>query len=217
MLPGIAPALLLGGARPPYVAAFAATSQAAASAAAMAMPGGIKVGDLLVGFFGHGNAAGTTEPTNAGWTKLGSRVSIGGSPARSLSTQYRIADGSEGASMVFSYGANTAFYGVVLRIRNFRGIPEVSSGASGSSGNADPDNVIPSWNAAPTLYLAGASSRNFSADPPGYAAITEATPAGNSTRVASLRRLKGGNENPGAFTSDSITWCARTMAIRGTG
>jgi hypothetical protein len=199
----------------PYVAASAATSQAGASSAAMAMPGGIKVGDLLVGFFGHGNAAGTTEPTNAGWTKLGSWVSIGGSPARALSTQYRVVDGSEGASMAFSYGANTAFYGVVLCIRNVRGVPEVSAGATGSSAGANPDTIAPSWGSAPTLYLAAASGRNVSADPTGYSAVIDANPGSNSTRVAGLQKLNGGAEDPAAFANDNLTWAARTMAIRG--
>jgi hypothetical protein len=182
----------------------------------MAIPGGVQAGDLLLGFLAHGNASGTTEPSNADWTKLGSWISQGGAPARSLSTQYRIADDSEGTSMTFSYGANTTFYGVVLCIRNFRGVPEVSAGASNGSGNADPDSVAPSWGSAPTLYLAGATSRNFSADPAGYSAITEVNPGGNSTRVASSQKLNGGSENPGTFANDSIVWCARTVAIRGT-
>jgi hypothetical protein len=118
--------------------------------------------------------------------------------------------------MTFSYGANTAFYGVVLCIRNFRGVPEVSAGASSGSGNADPDSITPSWGSAPTLYLAGATSRNFSADPSGYAAVIDANPGANSTRVAGLQKLNGGSENPAAFANDSIAWCARTMAMRGT-
>jgi hypothetical protein len=199
----------------PTIVSSSATQQGGASSAAMAMPSGIQAGDLLVGFLAHGNASGTTEPSNAGWTKLGPWISQGGAPARSLSTQYRIADGSEGASMTFAYGSNTTFYGVVLCIRNFRDVPEVSAGASNSSGNADPDSVTPSWGSAPTLCLAGATSRNFSADPAGYSAVTEANPGGNGTRVAALQKLNGGSENPGAFANDSIVWCARTLAIRG--
>jgi hypothetical protein len=201
----------------PIIVASATTSTTGASSTAVPMPSGIKVGDLLIGFFGHNNAGGTSEPNNAGWTKLGSYLSVGGSPAHALSTQYRIADGSEGSSMIFTYGVNTGFYSVVACIRNFRSIPEVSTGITGNSAAANPDSITPSWGNAPTLYLAGAAGRNFSADPSGYLAVGEANPGANSARIAGLSKIAGGAEDPGAFANDNISWCARTMAIRGTG
>lgn len=174
-----------------------ATSQSntAATAQSATLPSGIASGDLLVLFIRH--AATTTIAAPSGWTNL--------SNAASFNAFYRVADGSESASVAFTISVASRHASVAYRISGYTGTPEASSQAS----SYDVPSLAPSWGSADTLWLATvgvlASDYTINAAPTDYTDLLEiGNPSSSATsrmRIGSARRnLASSSDDPGSFT-----------------
>lgn len=209
MLPGIVPSLMLGGGGFPFLVGYGSVSDTGSSAV-VPMPTGVQAGDLLFAACTHQNPGGSVPGTNANWLAAGSDITRSG---RSLTTKYRIADGSEGSSQTFTLSSSSCVYAaVILAFRNCLGSVEASAGANGNNASPDPDSLTPSWGAIPSLFVAASGSGTVSDISPDYSG---GIIVGNRLCVA-FRELIVSTENPSPLsTTTSNNWAARTLAIRG--
>lgn len=113
------------------------------------LPASIVVGELLIAVVTFDGNPTVTWP--AGWTTLHAGVANGS--ASRVEARYRVADGSEGASITLTTNASEMFCYNVLRISDYQGTPEASTGAVGTSVIIDPDTLNPSWGTGDTLWL----------------------------------------------------------------
>lgn len=169
------------------------------------LPASIQVGEMLMAFVSVGGGA-LSVP--AGWTQAYTVVS---SVVQRQSMFYKVADGSEGSTLaVTGSNSNVKSYGV-FRASDYRGVPEAVT-ASGSSGDADPPNLAPSWGADKTLWLAAARGFLNGGDPAGYG---DTVAPGSSFRIA-RKELQAASDDPAVFTTGTSTnWSAATVALRG--
>lgn len=105
------------------------------------LPASISSGDLLIGFVATDGTDSHTWP--GGWTLLDDDV-IGVSDR--VSCYYRVADGSEGASISVTLGASQAGSSVFYKIRDYQGVPTVKKFVDSGTGTlmAFPS-VKPAW------------------------------------------------------------------------
>jgi hypothetical protein len=162
----------------------------------------------------------------AGWTEFVAIDSPAGASTTSgmaLNCAYRIADGSEGASITYTTAAvERGAYGVYL-IGGWHGttVPEAGTEGVGNSTAPDPGALTWSWGAEDTLLLAvsGADigTTTHTAAPTNYTdllAAEEGTSGGVSIGIA-RRNLNGTTDDPSAFTTDAAAdWAAVLIAIR---
>lgn len=198
----------------PVVQATNTSTQVASTNHTIAMPAGIAVGDLLLIF--TATSAGFTN--TVGFTELATMNN--GVVGR---CHYKIADGSEGASVIFTTGASVASAHVAMRISGYSGLPEASAAATGASAAPDPSSLTPTWGSGDTLWAAAVAARGggnptITAYPASYSGgITAAIESGvNDICVAAAsRQLAAASDDPGAFTaSASVSWAALTVGIR---
>ncbi|RUU29775.1 hypothetical protein [Mesorhizobium sp. M6A.T.Ce.TU.016.01.1.1] len=183
------------------------------------LPASITVGELLIIVITLGGAS-TTLSTPAGWNQL---FKVEGS-SRTSAGYYRVATGSEGASVSVTSGATRKSRHQSFRISNYQGTPEATA-ANSLSTNPDPPTLTPSWGSDDVLWIAfeghrGGTSSPTTAAPSGYTNFATGTTTGaaNDDAVCSTARLTSvaSSENPGVFTVVNSNWVAATMAIRGT-
>lgn len=179
----------------------------------VSLPASITAGDLLMIFFNTQENPTITTPT--GWTLLKTLDASGGT-AR-LATFYKTATGSEGATVVITTSTSWRSTHATMRISGWSGTPGVSSGATGDSGQADPDNLTPSGGAKDYLWIAFAGSNNasggeFTSAPTNYSNFLAQATSGTAVGVAS-RQLNASSENPGTFGGTLGRWGAATIAI----
>jgi hypothetical protein len=182
----------------------------AATSHVISLPAGIVSGNLLLAIFGIGGNTVGSWP--AGWTELWG-TELPASVGR-LECRYRIADGSEGATItVTTSGALTSSH-TTYRIDTFSGnAPVAGTTATATSTNANPPSLTPSWGAKDTLWIAvaGVSGSAPSAAPANYTnLLTAATP---TTLGSARRELNAATEDPGVFTSANDQWAANTIAV----
>lgn len=204
---------------PASVSAFpviAATNTSASSAAQASphtvnLPTGIVSGDLLIMVFMLGNTNTITTPT--GWTQIFNTLAT-----VRLAAYYRIADGTEGASVSVVIGGSGRSAHCTYRISGYAGTPESGTSTSGSSVSADPPTLSPSWASAKTMWLAvmGVNSATIpTAAPTNYTNLIAYAGASGGVSVGSGRReLETATEDPGAFTNANANWVANVIAIR---
>ncbi len=177
------------------------------------LPSGITDGDLLLAFFANDfSVTATTFP--AGWTQLHE-----GAPISSIrhALFYRVADGTEGASITLTTG-NVPFSGVCVRISGHdssTNAPTVTE-TTLSFGSIDPPNHTAGGGAIDYKWYAWAASDSTSSTftpPTNYA--EQADLNGNSAPSVSLadRDLNASSENPGTFTGGSGSWGAMTCSV----
>lgn len=164
-----------------------------------------------------------TDPS--GWTKL---IEIAATNNRPVAWKKK-ADGTEGGTTVtFTTSAaeqssHISFAGDGWS-EDLNDI-EVSTGATGSSSNPDPDTVTPSWGSDDNLFLACYGlrrGRTATAFPTNYndnqTQIATSTSTSGSGAAVATRELAAASDNPGTYTLDASTpWGAYTIAIRPTG
>lgn len=186
------------------------------------MPGSIVAGDLLIASVGVRNPGNWTPPS--GWNLLLEQP--GGGSVGETVVWYKIADGSEGATLAWSTSVGTTGAWHVYKISNWHGTtpPEVNS-VSGDAVAVNPPSLTASWGAEDNLWiaLAGSSANGmfFGTAPTNYSGLSSTTAGsgGGASNMGSARRsLNAATEDPGAFASTTNRWWrAVTIVIRPAG
>jgi hypothetical protein len=188
----------------------------------ISLPSGIHEGDLLLIFYTDGDNSGADPALPAGYTLLYSDET----GSRYRGAWYRIADGTEGAtvSTTNSFGERSAH--VVYRIAagSYQGVPVASTVATGNGTTADPPNLSSGFGAVPTLWMAACHSAGTGTmtAPANYTAnlldsYTGATGDAHARTGASHRFTSNASENPAGFNlgGTSRQYAAVTIAVRG--
>ena len=140
---------------------------------------------------------------------------------------YRIANGSEGASVQFTTTSSERSAHNSYRIASgtYQGTPTDGNINTGTSTNPDPPNHTSGFGSTYTLWLAASHSSSSStlSAPANYSDIVEVnsgteslTASENATMGTARRVTQTSSENPGTFTlSQSASWGANTVAIQG--
>lgn len=180
----------------------------------VALPAGIASGDLLIVLFATENLT-LTWPS--GWTSF-LDVNNGGK----LAAAYRVANGSEGASISVTTNFGWKSAHTSYRISGYQGVPEATT-ATGSSSSPNPPSLTPAWGQAETLWLVACAGQALSAPtvesyPTNYTNGINSVGGGSDAdfSLGSARRsLDAAAEDPVAFTlSGSVQWVAATIGIR---
>jgi hypothetical protein len=173
------------------------------------LPAGIVAGDLMLFFARYSPNITLTFP--GGWNLLfnandGNNVITGG-------CWFKIAASGE-TTISITASATTAIATIAYRISGYVGTPQAAT-TNGTTGNADPPNLAPTWGTKKTLWII----HEF------HGAPAAATPPANYTNViagpntqsnAAQRNLEAASENPGAWTVSGQGWRASTVAVQGT-
>jgi hypothetical protein len=188
------------------------------------LPASIALGDLLV--MAAWQAASTTALTwPAGWVQISATNAASGTGR--FEVRYRLADGTEGATISISGGGGTTrLSSVCFRITGWHGttVPEGGTPATGTSTTPDPPTVTASWGSADNLFLAifGQFSHTTLTPtaPTSYGGRVVGANSGgtdpNSGKVCfSSQQLASSNDNPATWTgADNEAWVAQTIVIR---
>lgn len=187
----------------PAIQGSATTANAASTSQAVNLPAGIQVGELLLMFLTTNGGTGTIGvPT--GWTSLYNVVNFQGD-YNSVGC-YRIADGSEGATVTVSLATSNKLGAVVCRISPFDNV--ATPAAATATTTKDPPSLSPSWGSADNLWLAIEHFGNISgvtsvtSYPTNYTGVADAGNAGaNDPHTAiATRALTAATEDPGTYT-----------------
>jgi hypothetical protein len=179
----------------------------------VSLPTGIVNGNkLIVAFVCDGQE---TPGWPAGWTQIAIRSTTG------LTTECRerAADGTEGATITVTTTAAAEAGHRSWRITGHHASSptegDTSSGAAGTT--ADPPNLIPSWGADDTLWIAVAGRDINTATISSYPTNYTDGFTGQNGRVISTaeRQLNAASEDPGVFTyTGSVLSRNATLAVR---
>lgn len=198
-----------------YVAATNTHSDTSGTSHTVNLPASIAAGDLLIILWVSGGSAPSTP---SGWTLLRSdTINVFGR------IFYKIASGSEGASVAITTGAstNSATNSYKIRGHDSATAPEASVAASATSTNPNPSLLDPAgWGTEDTLWIAGATGANVvaSAAPAGFFGLLPSGGGGANVGMASAWFQENvASQDPGTFTQATDLWQAQTIAIRPTG
>jgi len=145
----------------------------------VSLPSGIEAGDLLLVFYAD-EGRNTTATFPEGWTVLYNRYYYSphytNNPDRFIrgAVLYRIADGTEGATITISTGEGepnrerSVHNTYRIKKGTYMGVPEASSPVIFSGRYADPPNLTPSWGIMPTLWIAVVHAGGLVWDGGGY-------------------------------------------------
>jgi hypothetical protein len=187
------------------------------------MPASVASGDLLIAILVCDGNPTFTWP--AGWTSLHTGTVSGGSAAK-VEARYRVADGSEGASMAVTTSASEMMAYNVVRITGYQGTPESSTGATGSSTTLTSDSLNPAgWGTEATLWLAvGAYDVGQSFATSNDLMVTAGTTNGPNQRsdnangvglvIHAHTEARASLVAPPAVISTSRVWRAFTIGVR---
>jgi hypothetical protein len=179
------------------------------------LPSGIAAGDLLLVFFSADGNPTITLP--GGWNQLfqtvcGSAVKHG--------AWYRVADGTEGASITVTTTASEMCAYTSYRIIDYAGTPELPTAATGTTQYPNPPSLTPSWGAKDTLWFAcygNDNNKTASGYPTNYGnGRNDVCTASTGSGVATARReLNAASEDPGQFTmSAADDWVSSVIAVK---
>ena len=180
------------------------------------LPSGIVSGNLLLVFFASDGTPTITFPS--GWTQL--FQTAGGTDVK-FGAWYRIADGTEGATITVTTSASECSNHTSYRITGYSGTPEVGTSATGNSTTPNPPSLTPSWGAKDTLWFACQGNDGSTATTAYPTNYTNGRNDNNSVSdptasVATARReLNAASEDPGTFTiATARNWVANTVAVK---
>lgn len=195
----------------------------------VSMPASVAVGELLVMMVRANNPTSVTNPS--GWNQLVNLDVVGTElDDNIILITYRVADGTEGATVNVDTGAAAKFSAIVWRISGAADPnsqpPELSTHAfSTGSTSVDPTTVTPTGGTKDYLFLWLGGNQGETTSPPGAAAsgytnlvgansgIGGATTS-NNRAYGCTRQASVSSEDPGAITiSGSESWSAWVMAI----
>src|SRR5678816_899360 len=187
----------------------------AASPWTVNLPGSIASGDLLVMFLQVANGRSVTA---TGWTQLVEDASDGS--ADNHIVLYRVADGSEGATVSVALTGGTGKGAVIVwRVTGAKTSGTILTSATvvNQGANIDPASASTDGGTSAdvlSIVMGGVDgeTQTFSAAPSGYANLqtansgTGSTPATNCVIGAATKGLTAvTSENPGAFTNSAPT------------
>jgi hypothetical protein len=180
------------------------------------LPPNISAGDLLIVFFSCDGIETVTWPTADGWASIFHQTN-----ANTLDIGYKIADGTEGATITVDTGSSEQSAHISYRItgHDYAQAPEVSTGATGNSTSPNPDSLTPTGGAKDYLWIAVEGNDDgqsaASAYPSNYTnGQTNNSGASGGANVAVARReLNASSEDPGAFTTPLEKWVACSVAV----
>lgn len=181
----------------------------------VSLPSGISAGDLLIAFFAHDGNVTTTWPS--GWTQF---VAGSQGTAISLKIAYRIANGSEGTTIVVTTSGGERSAHQVYRITGWHGTTPPEGAANPQAGATNPPALTPSWGAADTLWWAVSGHNNgdgsYTAAPTNYTNLTQNSAPGTvgALLATSRRALNAVSDDPGTFTPNTGPAVAATVAVR---
>lgn len=207
----------------PVVATTNTSNQTAGTSHTVNLPASISAGDLLIVFFVNEDDTTVTTPT--GWTLLKAMLETGAATNK-MSIFYKVATGAEGATLSITTSSSRVSSHISYKITGYTGAPQVSTGATSTSGNPNPDSLTPSGGAKDYLWIAACSTRftsgAISSYPTNYSGsnlnsrITGAL--GGSNVAVGTRNLNASSEDPGTFDFPTNQyWTACTIAIEPTG
>ena len=191
------------------------------------LPSGIVAGDLILVLMNVGSTAATINALT-GWTEL-----LDEGVASGLYIAYRLADGTEGATITLTSSASTRDATITLRIANAQDpavqAPQIGTTATGTSVSPDPPNVTPTGGAKDYLAVALFGNAGEEADddtwantpPANYLPSPPFQKACGTTGVnlggviaAAYRSFNASAEDPGTFNQDaSLAWRAQTIIV----
>jgi hypothetical protein len=185
----------------------------------VSLPANISGGDLLIVFFACDGNPTVTWPTADGWSSIFSQSN---GTSNTLSIGYKIADGTEGASITVDTTASERSSHIAYRIygHDLYGAPEVSTAATGTDDTPDPNSLTPSGGSKDYLWIAVAGNDDGTsiadAYPSGY--TTGETNSDNHSQGANVavasKASNASSENPGTFTiGNTEAWVACTVAV----
>lgn len=184
------------------------------------LPSGIVSGNLLIVKIGCDGDPAITW-TSTGFTEFFEKAFTGGAVIMALA--YRQADGGEGSTIDITTDVAEKCAHLSYRITGAEDpatqVPEVSTGATGTSTTPDPDSLTPTGGSADFLWLAmhvhegDATTDAFPASYSNGISIEEGS-AGGAGLGSAERQLTASSEDPATFTiSGSEKWVAPTVAI----
>ncbi len=221
-IPGLMmpPGLMAGGGDFPKLMGSPGLLGAGTTSAVVPLPSGIVAGEILLIVFAIGADTNRTITVPSGWTAL---RDVAGTTVRRWVILYRIANGSEGASVTIpvSGSGSPGCVAISRRISGFSGVPHVpASPAQSTSAAPNPPALSPSGGAGRYLWIAAAGYRN-SNPPSSYptnfeGGVHSGWGSDDNVSVAMAVRFHfGGTIDPGAFEVPSSYWWADTIAIKG--
>ena len=170
------------------------------------VPGGSAAsGDLLITVV-------STDGSDASTSNMTIIKQLNSSNNNKIAVAYRICTGSEGSTLGWStsFKDNCAHHTYKILAAEWHGtsVPEVSTGATGTTSPADPDSLTASWGAEDNLWIAVCGSDDgrdpITGYPSGYG-DTHATGVtgvqGVNAGIAAKGTTATATENPGGFTN----------------
>lgn len=168
------------------------------------------VGELLLALVGTDANSSTTWPS--GWTSLFNTFST----SDGISAAWRIADGTEGATISVTSGAN--WYYAILRIggNHATAAPEAGTAVSATATTGNPPAVTPTWGAANDLWVVmGHADSGVSVTYPTNYNWVQTFNTNTGTLAVAVRPLNAATEDPGTFGwGGSILNKVNTIAVR---
>jgi len=187
------------------------------------LPTGISAGDLLLIFFATSNYWGKSSGTltdPSGFTRLGTGGDGGGFDDSGMTVLYKVATGSEGATIGATTSANVASSHTTWRISNYTGTPFISTFDSGS-GDPNPPALTPAGGAKDFLWIAvGAwkDSPGVTAYPTDYndnQSTLSSSGGQKASHALATLSLNTTTQDPGVFNISDNRKVACTVALAG--
>lgn len=204
----------------PVDAARATTNSTTSSTThSLNLPGSIASGDLLLAVVRC--PASTTISWPAGWTEHEQSNADASDDETSLA--FRVADGTEGATITITLGTARVLVGLCYRITGAVGLA-LGASVVGSATQPNSPSFTPLTAARDVLWISIGGcddAETLTSGPSSYsnATVSASTATGTSgcTVYGASRQLNGATEDPGAWTLGSTSiWTAWTVAISDT-
>jgi hypothetical protein len=179
------------------------------------LPAGITLGDMVVVLFAADSIPSITFPSD--WTQLFDVVST---TASRTACYYRIADGTEGSTIIVTTNTTEMTAHTSYRISGAFGEIEAATIAYTSSNKPNPPNLAPSWGNHNTLWIAATGAapgnRNVNVYPAGYAngRQDKAHDADGAFVASAEDDIAAASEDPASFRlNNSASGLAITIGI----
>ncbi len=177
------------------------------------LPSGIAAGDVLMLFV---CSNGTTASTPAGWALL-TNFPVQQGASNYLYCFWKVATGSEGATVTVSQSINSSANWVSYRFTGAAASGHVGTVATGSSGAADPPLCSPGSTQDWLWVEVGGGTGNITALSTGYTGLVSSgynSYSGTYLVTGSKSTTGTSSEDPGPFTGGNAAWGAATVAIK---
>lgn len=200
----------------PVDAARAVTnSTVAGTTHSLNLPASIAAGDILLAVVRAPGS--TTIAWPAGWTEWEETFADASDDQTSIA--WRVADGTEGATITITFGTSRILVGLCYRITGGVGITFSALAVGSGSQPNSPNLALTTARDVLWISIGGCDdSETLTSGPASYSNATvqgsTATGASGCTVYGASRGLNAASENPGAWTLGSTSiWAAWTVAI----